>query len=137
MKRDQVRFVLCVDEWQQMHIGMSKIDVHHIGTAPAENGNEHLIFAAINERRAAFDELHPPVAEQIAVWPRNSFDVVKAKASGVLDLLCHDEGLGASKRCYLPVDVQHLRLQKGCAITGNDTFSHGRRLSVGELAPLV
>jgi len=63
MKRDQARLVPCADEWQQMHTGMSKIDVHHIGTTPAENGNEHLIFAAINERRAAFDELHPPVAQ--------------------------------------------------------------------------
>ena len=78
-----------------MHSGVSKINVHHIGPAAAEDRDQHLIFAPINQRRPALDKFHPAVTEQIPVRPRNSFDVIKGKASEVFDLLRHDEGLRA------------------------------------------
>src|SRR5438552_9597484 len=120
-----------------MHSGVSKINMHHIGSAPTEDRDQHLIFAPIDQRRAALDKFHPAVTEQISVWPRNSFDVVKGKASGMFDLLRHDEGLRPPKGSDLPVNVQHFRLQKGGAITGNNKFTHAKPLTVGEVLPLV
>src|SRR5438132_1199740 len=56
-----------------MHSGVSKINVHHIGPAAAEDRDQHLIFAPINQRRPALDKFHPAVTEQIPVRPRPSF----------------------------------------------------------------
>ena len=78
-----------------MHSSVSEINVHHVGPAATQDRDQHLIFAPINQRRPALDKFHPAVTEQISVRPRNSFDVIKVKTSGVFDLLRHDEGLRA------------------------------------------
>jgi len=71
------------------------------------------------------------------MWPRNSFDVIKGEAPGVLDLLRHDEGLRAPQRSDLPVNVQHFRLQKRSAITSNSKLTHAKPLTVFEVLHLV
>ena len=51
----------------------------------------------------------------------------KGKQFAVLQRLGHDERLVIMERPDLPVDVQHLRLEEGRAVTGYNSFTHEKR----------
>ena len=69
--------------------------------------------------------------ERIRVRRGYELDVAERKQLAVLERLRHDECLVVVQRADLAVDVQHLRLQEGRAITGYNSFTHEkRRLSV-------
>ena len=53
VKRNDTRLVPALDEGQEMHAGMPEIDMHQVRAAPLQQIRKHLVFAAINNRRAA------------------------------------------------------------------------------------
>src|SRR5436190_15962205 len=115
-----------------MHAGVPEINVHQVRAAPFQQFRQHLILAAIHDRRLSFYPLEPAVPERIIARLRDQLDVTKRKALDVLERLGHDERVVFVQRTHLPVDVEHLRFQEGGAITGYDRLGHGneRRLSV-------
>src|SRR6266436_8333681 len=50
--------------------------------------------------------------------------MLKRKPLRILDLLCDNERIDAAQCFYLPVNVQHLRLEKAGAITRDNPFAH-------------
>jgi hypothetical protein len=105
-----------LDEWEQVHASVAKIDVHEVGTVPRQQRIERLILTPINDRRAPFHEFQPTVDEQIRASLWNNLYIGERKSLGVLNLLGHDKSVDPAKRLYLPVNMQHLRLEKAGAI---------------------
>jgi hypothetical protein len=105
--------------------------MHQVGATPFQEPGEHLIFAAVKDRRLLFDELKPAMAQRVGVRLRDQLDIVEREQLAVLERLGHHESVVLVEGADLPVDMQHLRLQKGRAVTGYNSFGHGEaRLSV-------
>ena len=64
------------------------------------------------------------MTQRVDMRLRNQLDVAKWEAIGILQRLRHDERAIALERGNLPVDVQHLPLQKRGAVTGYDALGH-------------
>ena len=126
MERDHARFIPFFDERKQVHASVAKINMHQISAAPRQERSQHPVFSSIDHRRTPFNELEPSVAQKIHPLLRNDFDIGKRKSVCVLQLLGHDKGVNPMQRFYLPVNVQHLRLQKARAIARYDSFTHTR-----------
>ena len=57
----------------------------------------------------------------------NYLNICEWKALCILDLLRDDEGIDAAQRFYLPVNVQHLRLEKAGAVARYNPSAHKQR----------
>src|ERR1051325_7430091 len=112
MKRNNARLVPLLDERQEVHSGVSKINVHDIGPAPVQKRGEHLVFAAINNRRLAFDEFEIAVPQQVHARLWDDLDLTERKTLRVLHFFRDDKSADTAQRFDLAVNVQHLRLQK-------------------------
>ena len=93
MEGHDAGLVPALDERQQMHPGMTKVNVHQISTAPLEQVGEQLIFAPIDDRRLALDKFQPAMSKRISARLRDQFNVAEGKQIAVLFLLRHDEGV--------------------------------------------
>ena len=134
MKRYHARLVPLLDEREQVHAGMSKIDMHQIGAMPLQQRIKRLILASIDNGRAPLHEFQPAVYQQICAPLRYNFYSGKRKSFRILDLFCDNEGIDAPQRFHLPVNMQHLRLQKAGAIARYDPPAHRTRpVSLGIL----
>ena len=56
-----------------------------------------------------------------------NFHSGKRKSFRILDFFCDNEGIDAAQRFHLPVNMQHLRLQKAGAIARYDPPAHKPR----------
>src|SRR6266853_597993 len=137
MERDHAWFVPFLDERKQVHASVTKINMHQINAAPRQKRSQHLVLSSIYHRRSPFNELEPSVAQKIHPLLGNNFDIGKRKPIGVLQLLCHDKGVNPTQRFYLPINVQHLWLEKARAIARYDSFTHTRAPSVAGDGSLV
>src|SRR3954463_16741396 len=63
-------------------------------------------------------------------WFADDRDVVERIARRFLSFLRDDKGLNALERSDLPIDMEHLRLEEGRAITGDYRFRRGSRPAV-------
>src|SRR4029079_15907561 len=126
------RFVPALDERQQVYTGVTEINVHQVGAATIEQFREHLVFAAVNDGRFSFHPLQPSMPERIVFRLRDQLDIAKREALDILERLGHDKGVVFLQGAHLPIDVKHLRLEEGGAVTGYDAFGHGKegRLSL-------
>ena len=130
MERHHAGFVPFLDERKQVHAGVAELNMHQINATPRQERSQHLVLPSIDHRRSPFNELEPSVAQKIHPLLRNDFDIGKRKPLGVLQLLGHNKGVNPMQRFYLPVNVQHLRLEKARAIARYDSFTHTRAPSV-------
>src|SRR5947208_6433550 len=89
-----------------------------------QQGVQRLVLAAINNRWPSFNEFQPTVHKQISASLRNHLDVVKRKSLSILDFFGDDKSVHTAQRLYLPVDVQHLGLQKTGAIARYNPPAH-------------
>ena len=103
---------------------MAKVNVHEIRAAPFQNRSEILILPAIDDGRFALHKFQPAMMEQIQLPFGNQLNVRKGEPLWILHLFGHDECAHAPQRSDLPVNVQHLRLEKVRAVTRNHPFSH-------------
>src|SRR5205814_10065869 len=127
MERDHARFIPFFDERKQVHASVAKINMHQISAAPRQERSQHPVFSSIDLRRTPFNELEPSVAQKIHPLLWNNFDIGKRKPLCVLQLLGHNESVNPTQRFYLPVNVQHFRLEKARAIARYDSFTHIRK----------
>src|ERR1043166_3635071 len=115
VKRDHARLVPLLDERKQVHTRVAKINVHDIGPAPFQKRGEHLVFAAINNRRLAFDEFEVAVPQQVHPRLWDDFDLTEGKTLRVLNLLCDDKGAHTAQRFDLAVNrSEERRVGKEC-----------------------
>src|SRR5882724_737365 len=126
MERHHAWFVPFLDERKQVHAGVAEINMHQINAAPRQKRSQHLVLPSIDHRRSPFNELEPSVAQKIHPLLWNDFDVGKWKPLRVLQLFGHNKGINPTQCFYLPVNVQHLRLEKARAIARYDSFTHTR-----------
>src|SRR6266480_7678687 len=103
---------------------MAKINMHKVRTVPLQQRVKRLILASINDWGPALHEFEPTVHQQVCPPLGNDFDIIKREPFRILNLLRDDEGVDTAQRFYLPVNVQHLQLQKAGAITGYHMSAH-------------
>ena len=137
MKGDDARFIPALDKGKQVHPGVPKINVHQVGPATLEQVGEQLVLSPIDDRRLALDKFEPAVAKRIRTRCRDQLNVVERKPIRVLHLLRHHESLHIAEGGDLPVDVEHLRFKKSCAVTCDDQFRHNNRGTPSRLRPKV
>src|SRR6266536_252798 len=106
---------------------MSKVDMHQVGAMPFQQRIKRLILASIDNGRSSLHEFQPAVHEQVCAPLWNNFYIGKRKSLCILDLLRDDKGIDAAQRFHLPVNMQHLRLQKAGAIARYDPPTHKPR----------
>src|SRR3569833_3783632 len=99
-----------------MDTGVAKVDVHHVRTPAAQDGDEPLIFTAINQGRLSFHELHPALTKQVAMWPRHHLKVREWESPWMLHPFRHDKGPNTAQGRHLAIHMQHLRLEKRTAV---------------------
>src|SRR5437016_1047273 len=137
VERYNTGLVPLLDKRKQVHTSVAEINVHQIGSVAPQQRVQRLILAAINNRRPPFDEFQPTVHKQVSAPLRNHFDVVKRKSLSILDFFGDDKSVHAAQRPYLPIDVQHLRLQKTRTITRYNPPAHNTAPSFARDAHLV
>ena len=81
-----------------MHAGVTKVNMHEIAPAALQHRRKYLIFAAINDRWLAFNELEPAVPQQVGVGLGNNFNIAEWEELCVLHLLGDDKRLDAAQR---------------------------------------
>src|SRR5215469_17821984 len=91
---------------------------------PLEQRIKRLLLAPIDDGRAPLHEFQPTVHKQVCAPLWNNFDVGKRKSFWVLDLLCDNERVDGPQGFELPVNVQHLRLQKAGAVACYNSPAH-------------
>ena len=112
-------------EGKEMHAGVAEIDVHEIDGTALEYFQEDLQFSTVIDGRAAADVFEVKALDEILPSARDELDVLERKAVGVLALAGEDNGIVTAEADDLPVDVQHLGLQKRGAVAGYDRL-HGK-----------
>src|SRR5262249_22074842 len=75
--------------------------------------------------------------KQVGAPLRNHFNIVERKSLCVLHLFGDNKCINTSERLDLPVNVQHLRLQKAGTITCYDPPAHNTAASFARDAGLV
>ena len=137
VKRDDAGLVPLLDKGEQVHAGVTKVNVHKIGAVTLQQRIECLVLAPVNDGRPSLHEFEPAVHQQICAPLWNDFDGIKRKTLGILHLFGDYEGINTSQCLYLPVNVQHLRLEKARAVTGYDSFAHNTAVSFTRDSRLV
>lgn len=137
MKRYNARFVPLLDEWEQVDAGMAKINVHQVGAMPLQQRIKGLILASIDDGWPSLHEFQPAVHEQVCAPLWNNFYIGEWKSLCILHLFCDNKGIDAAQRFYLPVNVQHLWLQKARAIARYDPPAHKTAASLARDSGLV
>ena len=108
-----------------MHARVAKINVHQIRGTLREDFAHRVQLAAIEERRRAPHELQKKGAREAALGGHH-LDRVERKLLRAEALLRHHERRVTPQSRDLTVNVQHLRLQKLRAVTGNEWPRHRR-----------
>ncbi len=98
VERNYAWFIPFLNEREQVHAGMAKIDMHEIGAMPLQQRIQRLILAPINNGRTPLHEFQPAVHQKVRAPLWNNFDIGEWKSFGILDLLGHHEGVDAAQR---------------------------------------
>lgn len=125
VERDDGGVGPALEEREEVDARVTEVDVEDVGVAPFQDAGEGSVFAAVDDRRFAADVFEPEAAEEIAADWRNGFDVIERVAVGAAAFFGHHEGFPSLQAGDLPVDVEHLRLEEGCAVAGDDGLAHG------------
>src|ERR1700678_3941798 len=99
--------------------------MEHGGIGAAEMGGEDAGFLARDEDGATEDGLAPEAAKRAGPGAAEGEDGVEREALGIFALLREDEGLVGAQCADLPVDVEHLRLEKSGAVLSGDGLACG------------
>jgi len=99
---------------------MAEKNVQELRVGALEGRDQRAAFARRHLPRFVV-QLSKPKPPQKMDWPfPNDVNLIEWKLGGVLTLPRDDEWPHPPERADLPVDVQHLRLEKRGAITRND-----------------
>ncbi len=104
---------------------------------PLQQRIKRLILAPINNGRASLYEFQPAVYQQICAPLRYNFHSGKGKSFRILDLFCDNESVDAAQGLHLPVNMQHLWLQKAGAIARYNPPTHKTAASLARDFGLV
>ena len=111
-------------EREQVDSRMAKVDVQELGIAATQDTFELIVLSAIENGFQALDVFPLKAQQKVNPWARKNLDVGEWEYLSVLSRLGHDEGSKFAQSCDLPVDVPHLALKKGIAVTGDDGLMH-------------
>ena len=103
-----------------MHGDMPEINVKQFGLHFAQNGGQLFHFSRRNLPGRFLHLFEPEPANEMRRRFSDDRDFLEWISLRFLALLRDHERLEALERSDLPVDVQHLRLEKGRAIKGGD-----------------
>src|SRR5437868_2438988 len=105
MKRNDTRLMPAFNEGQEVHPGMSEIDVHQVRAPPLQEIRKHLVLATIDNRWPLFHPLQPAMPQRITRRFWNDFDIGERKQFAVLERFRHNESVVIMERPDLTVDV--------------------------------
>ena len=103
-----------------MHSNVPEINMKQLSISPFENRKQLVQFSRRYLPWRLANLLKPKTSQKVRCRFSDNVDGRKGKSFCLLALLCDDDRAETFERCDLPVDVQHLRLQKRRAITGDD-----------------
>ena len=132
LARHHVRTVKGDDRWAlpplheraEMHASVAEINMHHISAPTSKERRQLLHLAPVMERRNAPDELQIKASQKGLLRLGKQFDIPERIKLGALPFLGHHKRLIPLQRADLPVNVQHLRLEKRGAVAGNNRLLH-------------
>ena len=105
-----------------MNRDVAEINVQQIRASGSEHADEFRGFVAGDPPGRIAQLPEPNPSEEMRRRFRNDDDVAEGKTLGFLALLRDDDGPEPLERSDLPIDVEHLRLEKGRTI-GRDDWS--------------
>ena len=120
VKRNDARARPIQDERQQMDGDMPEINVEQLRIITIENCPQLLLFTARNLPRRVLKLLEPEPAQEMSWRFADNLDRRKWESRLFLTFLRDHDRTKPLQRRDLPVDVQHLRLEKCRAVTRCD-----------------
>ena len=143
VKRHHTRLRPSLQKRQQMHPRMPEVNMHQIHLPPLQQSRQHPILAPIHNRRLLLHILQPEPPHKMTPHLRQHLhpSLRHWKQFLTLTLLRHHHRLPTPQPRDLPINMQHLRLQKGRAVRsyshekGNPTLPMPRPLSTTESVP--
>lgn len=96
-----------------------------IGLPLLQDAIDHAILAAIDNRRLLLHILQPETPQEVFSYAWLDFDPLKRELLLAHPLLADDKRFVAIQTTYLPVNVEHFRLEKRGAIAGNSWHGGG------------
>jgi hypothetical protein len=93
--------------------GVPEINVHQICLPALKQLSKDTVFTTIDNRRLILYILEPNATDEIFLGSRCDFNVGKGESFLAFALFADSECLKRRQSRHLPVDMQHLRLQKG------------------------
>jgi|ERR1700730_6465789 hypothetical protein len=103
-----------------MDCDVPKKNVEKLRVVSVQNASDGGQFSAGNLPRLIVNLSEPEAPQKVGRRLFDDIDLIERKPVGIFSLLGNDHRLDAPKRGDLPVDVQHLRLEKCRAVKSND-----------------
>src|SRR5438105_4974830 len=116
---------------------MAEIDMEQLCVYVSEHALQCLGFSRGNFPGAVGDLFKPDSSQKVQPWLLDEANLLEWKTVGILPFLGDDHRPHSLKRNDLPVDVEHLRFEKGRAIGCNDrtTLSVDQKVMAKSLMP--
>jgi hypothetical protein len=106
---------------KQMDTGVPEVDVHQVGIAPDQDPPDQIEFATVDERRRTREIFQTAPFQRADTRFIEKLDIRERIPAGVLAEPGDNKGANTLKRSDLPVNVEHLRLEKISAKAGNES----------------
>ena len=119
VKRNDRRVFPCANQWQEVDSDLAKVNVQEasVGSTQEAQQGTQLCIRNLPWRVADLPEPKPP--QEMCCRLGKNLDRLKWEALGLLAFLCDDHWSASFQGGDLPINMQHLRLQKRRAITGD------------------
>lgn len=109
---------------QQMDPGVTEINMQQVGLMGRQHSRQCAVLATVHDWRFVPHVFQPRSPEEIRSHGRRNDGFIKWKPFSLKSFLANDKCLPPAQTGDLPVDVQHLGLEEGGAITGD--ARHGK-----------
>ena len=126
MKGHDHRELAFLQQWEKVDADVAEVDVEQAGVDGAQPFQDPASFTAVNGNGAAEELFLPDPPQRMGAGFGEDVHVREGKGVGVLPLLGEHDRAEAAQRGDLPIDVEHLRLEKGDDVGADDRCGHGR-----------
>ena len=120
VKGNERWFRPCLEQGQQEHRDMAKINVEQLCVYVSENASQCVGLSGRNFPGAVGNLFKPDSSQKMQRWLLYDANFLEWKTIGILAFLRDDHWSHSLKRNDLAVDVEHLRFEKSRAIGCND-----------------
>jgi hypothetical protein len=110
---DRGRPIIELEKWQQVHPDVPEINVHELRVRAPKFIAQPVRLGSVNHDRLPKDSLLPEASQLMGARLREDRHIIKGKTLRILALLAKHHGFPRLQSRDLPINMQHLRLEKG------------------------